>query len=147
MTRTRKLSVLVALAIAAFLPPSAEAQAKRDTIPFVGCPADGQAGSIEPPAGAPKIVALGDASAREIAYYKGAQARGVFAPRGWHCRVWYGSSGSALVVSPVSIDSPYFPPPKFRGQAVEMQGILGGTSGRFGVARYASRLFPQVAAR
>jgi hypothetical protein len=82
-----------------------------------------------------------------IAFYKGEQAPGVFAPRGWHCRVWHGSSGSAIVVTPMPIDSIHlFPPPPFRGPAVELEVSEGGTSGRFGVAFGAARLFPSVAA-
>jgi hypothetical protein len=36
-------------------------------------------------------------------------------------------------------------PPKSRGDAVERSIYLGGTSGRFAVARYISHLFPGVA--
>src|SRR5436190_3374384 len=117
----------------------------QGTVPFVGCPADGQSGPIAPPKGQPKVVSLGDLPAGGIAYYKGDQAPGVFAPAGWHCRVWYGSSGSTLVVTPTPLDTTHFP--KVAGPAVEMSVSYGGTSGRFNVARYASRLFPRLLAR
>src|SRR5438034_1529814 len=119
----------------------------QGTVPFVGCPADGQSGPIAPPKGQPKVVSLGDLPAGGIAYYKGQQAPGVFAPGGWHCRVWYGSSGSSVLVTPTPIDTTHFLPPKVLGPAVEMTLRFAGTSGRFGVASYASRLFPRVLAR
>src|SRR5438093_5022144 len=118
----------------------AACHAQQATVPFVGCPSDGQAGFIAPPTGQPKPAPLGQLPAGAIAYYKGDQAPGVFAPAGWHCRVWYGSSGSTLIVTPTPIDTTHFP--KVTGPAVEMSVSYGGTSGRFAVARYASRLFP-----
>jgi hypothetical protein len=45
------------------------------------------------------------------------------------------------------IDSTHFPPPQSAGHAVELSFSDGGTSGRFRVAEYASRLFPSAAAR
>jgi hypothetical protein len=138
-------SMLVGLTIA-FAVLWAGCQAQQGTIPFVGCPADGQLGPIEAPKGQPKVVSLGDVPAGAIAYYKGEQAPGVFAPIGWHCRVWYGSSGSSVLVTPTPIDTTHFLPPKVLGPAVELGLSFAGTSGRFGVARYASRLFPRVLA-
>jgi hypothetical protein len=135
------------LAIALVLPWSSAPQARQDSVPFVGCPADGQTGPIAAPSGAPMTVPLANMPVRSIAYYRGEQAPGVFAPRGWHCRVWYGSSGSGIVVSAATIDSIHlFPPPPFRGPAVELDVSEGGTSGRFSVAFAAARLFPRVAA-
>jgi hypothetical protein len=52
----------------------------REQIAFVGCPADGQAGSLEPPRGVSRVVTLSKVDADDISYYKGAQGRGVFAP-------------------------------------------------------------------
>ena len=119
--------------------------AQQATVPFVGCPSNGQAGFIAPPTGQPKSARLGQLPAGAIADYKGDQAPGVFAPAGWHCRVWYGSSGSTLIVTPAPIDTTHFP--KVVGPAVEMSVSAGGTSGRFAVARYASRLFPGLLSR
>jgi hypothetical protein len=127
--------------------PWAACQAQLGTVPFVGCPADGQSGPIEPPKGQPKVVSLGELPAGAIVYYKGEEAPGVFAPAGWHCRVWYGSSGSTILVTPTPIDTTHFLPPKLVGPAVEMGLSFAGTSGRFSVASYASRLFPRVLAR
>ena|SRR2546427_1544197 len=138
--------ILVALTLA-FAVPWAVCQAQQATVPFVGCPADGQTGPIEPPKGQPKVVSLGELPAGAIAYYKGEQAPGVLAPAGWHCRVWYGSSGSGVLVTPTPIDTTHFLPPKLVGPAVEMSLSFAGTSGRFSVASYASRLFPRLLAK
>ncbi len=127
--------------------PCTGCQAQQGAVPFVGCPADGQTGPIQPPKGQPKVVSLGGLPAGAIAYYKGEQAPGVFAPAGWHCRVWYGSSGSSILVTPTPIDTTHFLPPKVVGAAVELGLSFAGTSGRFSVASYASRLFPRVLAR
>jgi hypothetical protein len=116
------------------------------TVPFVGCPSDGQVGFIAAPTGAPQVVGIDRATALQLAYYKGENARGAFAPRGWHCQVWYGSAGSRILISPTTIDSGKFDPLFLRSPAVELSMLDGGTSGRFAVARYASRLFPKVAA-
>jgi hypothetical protein len=124
-------------------------QIQREAIPFVGCPADVQGEAIGAPRGTPKVVALDGATARAIAYYQGdsGTSPGVFAPRGWHCRIWAGSAGSTMLVTPASIDSTTVRQPKSYTDAVEIVFLDGGTSGRFGVARIASRLFPRVAAK
>jgi hypothetical protein len=134
----------LALALAA---PCASCRVQQRTIPFVGCPADGQMGPVAPPRGQPQVVSLSQVPAGAIAYYKGEQAPGVFAPAGWHCRVWYGSSGSTILVTPLPIDTTQFLPPKITGPAVQMGLSFGGTSGRFAVASYASRLFPALLAK
>jgi len=137
---------ITGVAVALVLVECAGAQSKVDTVPFVGCPGDGQQGYIAPAKGGPKVVGSHDVPLEAIAYYKGDYAPGVFAPRGWHCRVWYGSSGSSLLVTPTPIDTTHFLPPKVLGPAVEMRLSFAGTSGRFSVARYGSRLFPSVLA-
>jgi hypothetical protein len=113
---------------------------------WLPCSGPSRVGPIEAPQGKPKVVALVGIPAEGIAYYQGPVASGVFAPRGWHCRLWYGSSGSTLLVVPEPIDSTQFRPPKTRGYAVELTFRFGGTSGRFAVARYATLLFPGVVA-
>jgi len=139
-------SQLACMVLAVILLHSCARSPEKQTIAFVGCPSDGQTGPIEPPQGSPKLAELDEISGGEVAYYKGEHAPGVFAPSGWHCRVWYGSSGGFLVASPAPIE-PNFPPAKFGDRAVEVSTIVGGTSGRFAVATYASRLFPEQAAR
>jgi hypothetical protein len=134
-------AALAGMAIATLLLGCSKQPAALVSIPFVGCPADGQVGPLDAPQGSSKVVIAGEAPEGEIAYYKGQQAPGVFAPRGWHCRVWYGSSGGSLVVTAAPIDSPPFPPPTFKDEAIEMSLSLGGTSGRFAAAEHAF-LFP-----
>jgi hypothetical protein len=46
------------------------------------------------------------------------------------------------VVTPDSINLVQYPQPSVRGQAIELELRTAGTSGRFRVAVYASRLFP-----
>ncbi|MDH3458508.1 MAG: hypothetical protein OER90_16820 [Gemmatimonadota bacterium] len=139
-----RISALVGLSIAILMPHAAEAQGTQDTVPFVGCPADGQTGYFAPPRGSPKVVDLHGVSAQSVAYYEGKPGPGVFAPRGWHCQVAYGSAGSTIVVTPDFINLLHHPAPRVSGHAVELALSLAGTSGRFRVAAYASRLFPNV---
>lgn len=114
-------------------------------IAFVGCPEDGQAGPVAPPKRGPIRARIAPRLAWRLAYYKAAQGYGVLAPKGWHCRGWYGSSGAYLVVTPRKLRPPYFPPPKLSGPVVFAGIELGDTSGRFDVAVSAARLFPKVA--
>ena len=140
----RLVLLVLSLAVAA---PAAACHAQQSAVPFVGCPANGQSGPIKPPMGQPQVISLGGLPQGAIAYYKGEEAPGVFAPAGWHCRVWYGSGGSTVLVTLAPIDTTHFMPPKVVGPAVEMSVAFAGTSGRFSVARYASRLFPKELAR
>jgi hypothetical protein len=114
------------------------------SIAFVGCPADGQQGPQPPPTGAAVPVILDPEVATQLAYYKGEYGPGVYAPAGWHCRTWYGSSGAFTVVTPG------MPPPdgdlahRLAGPGVEVEQKNGGTSGRFGVAEVSARFFPDL---
>ena len=112
-------------------------------VPFVGCPGDGQLGSVAPPSGKPVPAAIAPNVAAQLAFYKGTYSPGVFAPAGWHCREWYGSNGSFVVVTPVA------PPDRLTAQPVPGPGVElvsqnGGTSGRFSVAEIAARFFPDL---
>lgn len=89
---------------------------------------------------------LDEATAKQIAYYKGEQSPGVFAPKGWRCQVWYGSGGSVFMVTPALID-PASAKQKFNSEAVELTLLQGGTSGRYEAAKYASWFFPAAAAK
>jgi hypothetical protein len=130
---------LIIAAIAFF---SATAFAANVQVPFVGCPADGQVGPLAPPVGKARIIRIEDSLPGLIAYYKGAQGYGVFAPAGWHCRETYGSSGAQLVVAPhkfLTADTISYPPP-----LIEMSTLDGQTSGRFMVAELGSMLFQSL---
>ncbi|MGO4871634.1 MAG: hypothetical protein ACLPGW_13655 [Roseiarcus sp.] len=139
----QKSATVGAFASLAFcLAPFAVASA-AEQVPFVGCASDGQLGPVAAPKGAPKAVALDATTARQLAYYQAKDSFGVLAPRGWKCFFFYGSSGATLVVAPSgnlqnALDSP------LTGPAVVASEDLGGTSGRFAVAKYSARLFPQL---
>src|SRR5258708_9020660 len=62
------------------------------TVPFVGCPENIHGEATPPPKGAPKIVRIDAATARQIAYYAGENGPAVFAPRGWHCHPCAGAA-------------------------------------------------------
>ena len=138
--------ILANLATLAVLARCACAQAKSRAVPFVGCAADGQQGYVARPRGEQKVVDSSIPSLEGIAYYKSDEAPGLFAPAGWHCFVWYGSSGSTILVSSAPIDTAPTSYAHVMGPAVELRAEFGGTSGRFGVARYGARLFPTVLA-
>src|SRR5262245_1175600 len=97
--------VLAGLIIVLVLSGCRDKEPIPEPVAFVGCPADGQTGEIAAPQGEPKVVVLDGVSADAVAYYKGEHAPGAFAPSGWHCRVWYGSAGSTLIVTPAPINS------------------------------------------
>src|SRR3989441_8782810 len=108
----RKISAFAPLAIGILLPRWGGAQARQDTIPFVGCPADGQAGPIEAPKGPPKVVAGTEEPPSRPPHFKGEEGPGLFCPPRWHCGGWDGSSGRTLIITPTPLDSPPRPPPQ-----------------------------------
>lgn len=117
------------------------------SIPFVGCPSDGQAGPVEAPNSASISASLSLKMARELAYYSSSSApgAGVLGPRGWHCFGTYGSGGSSLFVSPQSFDAGDISSRSwsgFRGPAMELIGRNGGGSGMSSVAQIVARVFP-----
>ena len=127
---------LVVCALAAAAPPT-------QSVPRVGCPADGQMGPMKSPSADTREVTLRAAVAAQLAYYDGAAGPGVFAPRGWHCRQWYGSNGSFVIVTPTPPDD-HFPASAISGPGVMFSLRDGGTSGRFEVAEVSARFFPKV---
>jgi len=74
------------------------------SVPFVGCPSDGQMGAVEAPTGISPILTIPAELAQRLAYYSSAQELGVLGPRGWHCFGRYGSGGAAIYVSRRPID-------------------------------------------
>jgi hypothetical protein len=122
-------------------PPPA-VNARLEVIPFVGCPIDEQGNPQAAPTGQPLHVAVAPELARKLAYYKGAQRWGAFAPQGWHCYGWYGSGGGFLMVTPGEIqasDTPQNVP----GTAVVASSSDGETSGRETAVAVAKRFFSQ----
>lgn len=148
---TLKASHLAAVFVAtqlAFSQPqtdSKEPSGTTTTVPFVGCPADGQAGPLDPPKGTTQRVHIQKEAAQQLAFYKAEQGFGVLAPRGWHCFETYGSSGGSLFVSPQPIDAKMLFSDGwkgFTGPVIQLSAEDGGTSGRFDVARMIARVFP-----
>jgi hypothetical protein len=119
------------------------------SVPFVGCPADGQQGPVVAPSGRPRVVALPTDIASKLAWYETAEDGGnlgVLAPRGWHCFGTYGSNGSSLYVAPEPLDADKVLFQKqwigFHGPAIQLSLSIGDTSGRFEVAQIIARVFP-----
>ena len=119
-------------------------QQSHVTVPFVGCPEMMQGTYVAPPRTKYATVAVDTGTAQRLAYY-GSQSLGLAGPRGWHCIAFSGSSGATLLIVPTPIDTSAGDT-SLTGPGIEMVSWDGGTSGRFGVAMYSSRLFPQVAA-
>jgi hypothetical protein len=119
----------------------------QQRVPFVGCPADGQADHFEPPTGLPKEVTFDGLAPGQISYYKGDLAPGAFAPAGWSCHSWYGSNGGTLLITPEMPGSRSGSVwPETSGPAVELELSDSGASGRFEVAKYGRLFFPTTAA-
>jgi hypothetical protein len=133
----------VAFAAIATTPQVWAQPASSAPVPFVGCAADGQMGPVPAPSASSSAPLVPTPVAPKLAYYASTHL-GVLAPRGWHCFGLYGSSGSTLIVTPEQHDATDLlrPNTKLRGPAVELSRIMGGTSGRFEVAKISARVFP-----
>ena len=119
------------------------------SVPYVGCPGDGQTGPYAATKGSSKSVNLQPEIANKLAWYeyKGDAGQiGTLGPRGWNCFVTVGSNGETLYVAPEALDSAKLLDHKywkgFTGPAIQLSGSDGGTSGRFEVARTVARVFP-----
>jgi hypothetical protein len=131
-------SVRATLVCAAFALAPFAAEAAQ-TVPFVGCPSDGQQGPVAAPKGQPKAVAIDPAAAKGLAWYQAKYSAGALAPRGWKCFSFYGSSGVTLTIAPSGkLDDMNQP---IAGPAIVLNDDSGGTSGRFDVAKVAARVF------
>ena len=147
--RIRLPNGIVGALLAAVVLPALLAQEKTPpkqslvSVPFVGCPSDGQVGPLEVPNGTTKVVAVSQQDAQRLAYYE-AFRNGVLAPRGWHCFGVYGSGGSHLFVVPQSVDTSKVLSidRDLLGPAIVLSSDDGGTSGRFTVAEMIARVFP-----
>jgi len=138
----------LALGLAAALIPSfAFWRPPLQEIPFVGCVADGGGEHFVAPSGKARVVRIQKSLASEIAFYKGERSAGVYAPRGWHCRVILGSGANTIVVTPTAVDSAAATRTRFGGDIVAIESAYGETPARFTVAAYASRVFPRTAVK
>src|SRR5579875_1988609 len=134
---------LLAFAVAGLL---AHAQT---SVPYVGCPGDGQTGPYPAARGKPKRVNLPPELADQLAWYEyngDAGQFGTLGPRGWNCFATIGSNGWTLYIAPEPLDSAKLLEHKnwkgFTGPAIQLSGSDGGTSGRFEVAQVVARVFP-----
>lgn len=141
--RARSFAFSLPLALASLL---AHAQV---SVPYIGCPGDGQTGPFVAAKGSPKTVSLPSATADQLAWYEynGDAGRiGSLGPRGWNCFVTIGSNGSTLYIAPEMLDSAKLLEHRnwkgFSGPAIQLSGSDGGTSGRFEVAKVVARVFP-----
>ena len=141
-----RASLAILAALGSFLVAASprRQQQPHATVPFVGCPEMEQGTYVAPPRTNAATVAVDSGTAQRLAYY-GSQSLGLAAPRGWHCIAFSGSSGATLLVVPTPIDTSARDT-SLSGSGIEMVSWDGGTSGRFGVATYSSRLFPGVGA-
>jgi len=114
-------------------------------VEFIGCPADGQDGYLVPPHGSPVVLPVAVTVPAPIAYYKSSQGPGAFAPAGWHCFEIYGSSGGMLLITQDVQSDLLHQKQTVSADAVEVSLDVGGTSGRFEVARIAHMYFRNVA--
>ncbi len=124
---------------------ASNACAQHVTVPFVGCPSDGQLGPQPAPKSSTKRLTLNASTAPGLAYYQIEDGTGVLAPQGWHCFGTYGSSGSTIFVSPNRIDAKALFSDGwkgFEGPVVQLSEMLGGTSGRWAVGSMIARVFP-----
>jgi hypothetical protein len=116
------------------------------SIPFVGCPSDGQVGPLKAPSGNGPNISAPPELAKQLAYYKSKTSPLVLGPRGWSCFGVYGSNGDVLYISPSPISGSNALANDgsggFTGAAIEVAVRFGGTSGRYDVAKLINRVFP-----
>ncbi|MEQ1948322.1 MAG: hypothetical protein ABL995_14115 [Bryobacteraceae bacterium] len=114
------------------------------TVPFVGCPSDGQACPVAAPQGKPVTLPIPKVFGRKVAWYSSFEnGMGVLAPAGWHCSTLYGSSGDLLTVRP----NPFDTWGAFTGPGIRLAFTTGQGSGGYEVVRLMSLLFPRYNAR
>lgn len=121
----------------------------QTSVPYIGCPGDGQTGPYAAAKGSPKPVNLPTAIANQLAWYEyngEAGHIGTLGPRGWNCFVTIGSDGETLYIAPEPLDSAKLLEHRnwkgFSGPAIQLSASDGGTSGRFEIAKVVARVFP-----
>ena len=127
--------------------PGANAQLVEADFPTVGCPQGGQLGPQDAPAlpQSVRVIAPGGMSL-PLSYYAAEEGAGVLAPKGWDCSGVSGSDGSILYVAPRKLGAPILDrlDQVKAGPAVIRRFLIGGTSGRFPIARISARIFPRA---
>jgi len=132
------------LAIVAASPPLV---ARAESVPFVGCPSEGQAGAAPAPPSGP-VPRVAGAAARHLAYYR-SETLAVLAPRGWHCLALRGPDGASLLVTRDPFEAAdWTGQRRYSGPAVQLSVILpprirpGEPATRSGHAEFVARYFP-----
>jgi hypothetical protein len=137
--------------LAAFAPSLSIAGLSRTEVPAIGCPQDGQVGPQDAPA-LPKTVSVTVPAGmgRFLAFYSVSEGieSGILAPKGWDCFGTYGSDGNTLYVVPNRLGGDILDRSEKvkNGPAVTKRISIGGTSGRFNVAKIGGRIFPSARA-
>jgi hypothetical protein len=137
--------------LAAFAPSLSIAGLSRTEVPAIGCPQDGQVGPQDAPA-LPKMVSVTVPAGmgRFLAFYSASEGieSGILAPKGWDCFGTYGSDGNTLYVVPHRLGGEILDRSEKvkNGPAVIKRVSIGGTSGRFNVAKIGGRIFPSARA-
>lgn len=109
-------------------------------VSFIGCRSDGHAGVMSPPSARSIVLPLSRPIAKRVAYYESSWWLGVLGPLGWHCVGVYGSSETALYVSPDRIEASnlFSDSHGFTGPSIE----IAAHGRRSDVARTIARIFP-----
>lgn len=141
MRARTKARIFPVCAMCVCFPLLAQAQARRVSVPFVGCKSYGQSAVSDAPNGENLDVPIAADAARQLAYYKTSRGVSVLAPRGWYCLAQSGSGGEELYVSPApEVFSANWR--GFAGPAIEAELISGENSGRYDIAKMIARVFP-----
>ncbi len=115
-------------------------------VPVVMCPVNDEAGAARVLPGESIAAPVQPSALEQLAYYRAEHSPGLFAPKGWPCRAWFGDSGSLVLVTSKRLEPPYFPLPTIAGPAVMVQTSDQNGPGRFRVAIVAAQLFPVAGA-
>jgi hypothetical protein len=138
-----RLALGVVVILACFPAGLAATPEIQQRVPTVGCPSNDQMGrGLQTAELMPAPIEQN--LAEQLEYYQGDDSPGVFAPKGWSCRAWNGSTGSVLLVTPKRLAPPFFPLPRISGPAVMIETSDGTGPGRIHVAIVATQLFPLV---
>jgi hypothetical protein len=111
------------------------------SVPFVGCPSEGQLGPIDAVNYANRLAIMPADVISRLAVYKGHEGIGVLGPKGWFCYELYGSNGNQLLITPKPLNVPLTA--NITGFGIHYYVISSETSGRFEVARMIARVFPK----
>lgn len=141
----KKLIAYLVVVLAAFGMTAAHAEGQVELkVPFVGCPSYGPKGPVPAPSGATKTMTVSFKLPGPVAFYKGRDGAGIFAPAGWHCYGLSAVDSKAIIVSTHELPTSGIPPEPLDAPVIELSSVDGKYADRLTVARYASMLFPDI---